>query len=186
MGTRPKTYFGFCAITAALLAGGCSYTAQSAKIHPPFVPSPHRTVTAALLPEPPEISASPVALAITPVLREQFEFSEDRVAAEALIQQAYLRLQHGKGLYQANDIASARKEFDTAVDLMFAASAQDPGDRQVFGRKLDEMVDVIHRFDLAGLGASEGTQEGKFDQAPLEDILKMTALLLHRRVRRLR
>jgi membrane-bound lytic murein transglycosylase D len=131
-------------------------------------------VTAALLPEPPEISASPVALAITPVLREQFEFSEDRVAAEALIQQAYLRLQHGKGLYQANDIASARKEFDTAVDLMFAASAQDPGDRQVFGRKLDEMVDVIHRFDLAGLGASEGTQEGKFDQAPLEDILKMT------------
>jgi membrane-bound lytic murein transglycosylase D len=174
MSSRPRTHGGFCTIAAALLAGGCSYTTQSAKIHPPFAPTPHRTVTAALLPEPPEISTSPVALSITPLLREQFEFSEDRVAAEALIQQAYLRLQHGKGLYQANDIVNARKEFDIAVDLMFAASAQDPGDRQVFGRKLDEMVDAIHRFDLAGLGASEGTQEGKYDQAPLEDILKMT------------
>jgi membrane-bound lytic murein transglycosylase D len=108
------------------------------------------------------------------VLRETFEFSEERAAAEALIQQAYLRLQRGKGLYQANDIANARKEFDTAVDLMFAASSQDPGDRQEFGRKLDEMVDAIHRFDLAGLGAAEGSQDGKFEQAPLEDILKMT------------
>jgi membrane-bound lytic murein transglycosylase D len=115
-----------------------------------------------------------MVFAVTPVLRATFQFSEDRLAAEALIQRAYLRFQHGKGLYQANDIANARREFNVAVDLMFAASSQDPGDRQEFGRKLDEMVDAIHRFDLAGLGASEATQDGKFDQAPLEDILKMT------------
>ena len=65
-------------------------------------------------------------------------------------------------------------EFDGAIDLLLEASAQDPGDRQEFSRRLDEMVDAIHRYDLAGLGASETTEEGKFDPAPLEDILQMT------------
>jgi membrane-bound lytic murein transglycosylase D len=174
MAGRPQTFGGFCVVTAALVAAGCSYTTQSAKVHPPFAPSAHRTVTAALLPEPPEAREAPTVLAITPILRDNFQFSEERAEAEALIQQAYLRLQKGKGLYQAAEIAQARHEFDTAVDLMFAASSQDPGDRQEFGRKLDEMVDAIHRYDLAGLGAAGGTEEGKFDQAPLEDILKMT------------
>jgi len=71
-------------------------------------------------------------------------------------------------------MAHARLEFNAAIDLMLAASEQDPGDRQEFGRKLDEMVDAVHRFDLAGLGASETTEEGKFDQPPLENILDMT------------
>ena len=36
------------------------------------------------------------------------------------------------------------------------------------------MVDSIHRFDLAGMGASAVVEEGKFEKAPLEDILQMT------------
>src|SRR5580704_7420516 len=150
----PKIFGVICVTAATLLAAGCSYGTQSAKVHPPFVPAPHGTVTAVVLPESPETSVPRTLFAITPVLHEIFEFSEERANAEMLVQQAYLRLQHGKGLYQANDIVNARKEFDTAVDLMFAAASQDPGDRQEFGRKLDEMVDVIHRFDLAGLGAA--------------------------------
>src|ERR1039458_7654419 len=175
MGRRRRNFRGFCAIgAAALLAGGCSYTTQTAKIHQPFVPPVRRPAPAVLLPDPPAISGASPVFEITPVLRASFEFSEERRAAEALIQRANLRLQRGKGLYQANDIAHARQEFDGAIDSMLAASQQDPGDRQEFGRKLDEMVDAIHRFDLAGLGASEAPEEGKFDQAPLEDILKMT------------
>jgi membrane-bound lytic murein transglycosylase D len=173
MGGRPRSFGGICVTAAALLAAGCSYTTQSAKVHPPFVPSAHRTATAAVLPAPPEVSAPPAVSPIGPVLRQTFEFSEERVNAEALVQQAYLRLQHGKVLYQAGDMGNARKEFDTAVDLMFAASSQDPGDRQIFGLKLDEMVDTIHRYDLAGLGAADGGDE-RWQQAPLEDILKMT------------
>jgi len=172
MGGRPRSFGGICATTAALLAAGCSYTTQSARVHPPFVPSTHRTATAAVLPEPPEVS-SPNLSPISPVLGSLFEFSEERMNAEALVQQAYLQLQHGKVAYQAGDIRNARKEFDTAVDLMFAASSQDPGDRQEFGRKLDEMVDSIHRYDLAGLGAADSGDE-RWQQAPLEDILKMT------------
>src|ERR1035441_4690453 len=174
MAGRPRTLAGFWALTAALFAGGCSYTSQTTKVHAPFVPPVRRTTAAAILPAPPEIASPSMVFAVTPAALATSLFSEDRLAAEALIQRAYLRFQHGKGLYQANDIANARREFNVAVDLMFAASSQDPGDRQEFGRKLDEMVDAIHRFYLAGLGASEATQDGKFDQAPLEDILKMT------------
>jgi len=173
MGCRPWKFGRICVTASALLAAGCSYTTQSAKVHPPFVPSAHRTATAAVFPEPPEVSGPHALLPISSVLRDTFEFSEERVNAEALVQQAYLRLQRGKVFYQAGDQGNARKEFDTAVDLMFAASSQDPGDRQEFGRKLDEMVDSIHRYDLAGLGAADGG-DGKFEQAPLEDILKMT------------
>ncbi len=68
----------------------------------------------------------------------------------------------------------ARREFDTAIDLMLEASDQNPADRQDYERRLDEMVDAIHRFDLAGLGASASVEEGRFEKAPLEDILQMT------------
>src|ERR1039458_627470 len=150
----PKT-FGGLSVMAALLAGGCSYTTQVAKVHPPFVPPVRRPAAVALLPGPPPLPAASTVPEIGPVLRASLQFSESRSQAEALIQRAYLRLQKGKGLYQANDISTARVEFNAAIDLMLSASQQDPGDRQEFERKLDEMVDAIHRFDLAGLGASE-------------------------------
>ena len=63
-----------------------------------------------------------------------------------------------EALYQANDLANARREFDRAIDLMLEASEQDPVDRQDFERKLDEMVDSIHRYDLGGPG--RGRQRG--------------------------
>ena len=84
------------------------------------------------------------------------------------------RLQRGKRYYQANDIPNARREFDAAVDLLLEASSQNPEGRQEYGKLLDEMVETIHRFDLAGMGASASVEEGKFEKAPLEDILEMT------------
>ena len=173
MGFRPRYFGGICVAGVALLAGACSFTTQSAKVHPPYVPAVRRPATAVVLPEPPEVSDPPGVVAISSVLRDTFAVPEERLNAQMLVQQAYLHLQHGKVLYQAGDMANARKEFDTAVDLMFVASSQDPGDRQEFGRELDEMVDNIHHFDLAGLGAAAGG-DGQFQQAPLEDILKMT------------
>ena len=57
---------------------------------------------------------------------------------------------------------------------MLDASEQDVVDRQDFERKLDEMVDSIHRYDLADLGAAAVVDQNKFEKAPLEDILQMT------------
>jgi membrane-bound lytic murein transglycosylase D len=36
------------------------------------------------------------------------------------------------------------------------------------------MVEAIHRYDLSGMGASANIDDGKFEKAPLEDILQMT------------
>jgi membrane-bound lytic murein transglycosylase D len=174
MDGSPKRVGAFPLLVAALAGAGCSYTAPTAKVHSPFVPPVRRPATANLLPDPPALAAGSPVFEITPILRESFQFSDSWRAAELLIQRASLRLQRGKGLYQSNDMAGARREFDAAIDLMIEASDKDPGDRLEFGRRLDEMVDTIHRFDLAGLGASDNTEEATFDKAPLEDILQMT------------
>ena len=57
---------------------------------------------------------------------------------------------------------------------MLEASESNPADRLEYDRRLDEMVDAIHKLDLAGMGASAAVEEGKFEKAPLEDILQMT------------
>jgi membrane-bound lytic murein transglycosylase D len=82
--------------------------------------------------------------------------------------------QHGRRFYQANDIPGARRDFDTAIDLMLEASDENPADRQDYQHRLEEMIDSIHRMDLAGMGASAAVEQGRFEKAPLEDILEMT------------
>jgi membrane-bound lytic murein transglycosylase D len=94
--------------------------------------------------------------------------------ADALVMRAEQSFQRGKKLYQQNDIPSARREFDTAIDSLLDASAENPTESGDYERRLDEMADAIHRFDLAGMGASATVEEGRFEKAPLEDILVMT------------
>jgi membrane-bound lytic murein transglycosylase D len=94
--------------------------------------------------------------------------------AQAMMDKAEQRFQRGRRLYQANDISRARKEFDAAVDLMMEASDQPVMDRQLFDRRFDQMVDAIHRYDLAGLGSAVNEEQAQFEKAPLEDILEMT------------
>ena len=97
-----------------------------------------------------------------------------KTRGDALVQRAEARFETGKRYYQAQDAADARREFDAAIDLMLEASDQNPADRQAYEQRMDDMVDAIHRYDLAGLGASAAVEEGKFEKAPLEDILQMT------------
>jgi membrane-bound lytic murein transglycosylase D len=97
-----------------------------------------------------------------------------RSRGNALVQRADQAFQRGKKLYQANEPGNARIEFDHAIDWMLEASEQNPGDRQDYDKRLEEMVDSIHRFDLVGLGASATVEEAAFEKAPLEDILNMT------------
>ena len=74
--------------------------------------------------------------------------------ADALVQQAEQSFQRGKKFYQASDMASARREFDAAIDLMLEAADEIPANRRITRRRLEDMVDAIHRFDLTGMGAS--------------------------------
>ncbi|MBV9504572.1 MAG: transglycosylase SLT domain-containing protein [Acidobacteriia bacterium] len=134
-------------------------------------PAPHAAFTVELA-DPPALQPNPYIqdnpLLATPLVPPR------RSRADALVQRADQALQRGKRFYQADDAASARREFDRAIDLMLEASDQNPSDRQEYEKKLDQMVDAVHRFDLAGLGASAEIDETRFEKAPFEDILQMT------------
>ncbi len=93
-------------------------------------------------------------------------------ASDLLVQQAEEKFQEGKKSYQVKATEQARQKFDEAVDLMLRAS-DGPTDRQLYEGKLEEMIDAIHRMDLAGLGAA-GSDLPAFEKAPLEDILTLT------------
>jgi membrane-bound lytic murein transglycosylase D len=93
---------------------------------------------------------------------------------DELVEAAERHFATGKQAYATGDLGTARREFDLAIDTMFDASDLNPTDRQAYDRRMDQMVDAIHSFDLSGLGASDTSEEGRFDKAPLEDILQMT------------
>jgi hypothetical protein len=82
-----------------------------------------------------------------------------KTRGDELMERAERRFEAGKRYYQNQDVENTRSEFDAAIDLMLQASDQKPMDRQEYERRMDEMVDAIHRYDLAGLGASAAVQE---------------------------
>jgi membrane-bound lytic murein transglycosylase D len=95
-------------------------------------------------------------------------------ASDLLIQQAEEKLQHGRDAYHVKNSDQARKEFDAAILLMLEAS-DNPSDRQLYETKLEDMVDSIHRLDLAGLGAATPPSDGpQFEKAPIDEILELT------------
>lgn len=153
---------------------------QQSRFQTSFLPAAPHPV--ALAPEveisdPPTVPTNPYIQEAPSFLPAALEAASAPSRGDQLAQRAELRYQKGKKAYQGNDVATARREFDAAIDLMLEASDYSPTDRQAFDRRLDEMVESIHRYDLAGLGSSAALDESQFGQlekAPLEDILQMT------------
>lgn len=80
----------------------------------------------------------------------------------------------GRQLYFEGDLGGARKEFDAAVDSLLNAPENAPDHRRV-ERRLDEICDLIYRFDIEKLGAGQNQQEAVvFDKAPIDEISHMT------------
>jgi membrane-bound lytic murein transglycosylase D len=138
-------------------------------------PAPRASVDAAELPEPPAVQHNVYLGADIPaIILSNPQILQRRTQGDTTIQTAQRRFLQGKRYYQAGDAANARREFDRAIDLMLEASDQGLIDRQQYERQLDEMVDSIHFYDLAELGAAAVVDQAKFEKAPLEDILQMT------------
>ena len=173
MDGRTKALFSFLGSSVLVMAAGCGYT-QPSKFQTSFLPpAPRPSALAAVnIAEPPAFQPN-LYLQEVPFLTTNAVPSR-RSRGDLLIQRAEQAFQHGKAYYQADDIASARREFDASIDFMLEASDQNPSDRQSYERRLDEMVDSVHRFDLAGMGASVDIEDVQFEKAPLEDILQMT------------
>jgi len=104
---------------------------------------------------------------------QQPDSSFQPTSSDLLVQESEQRFRDGRKAYKLKDSDAARSAFDAAVDLMLRAS-DNPTDRQLYEAKLEEMVDAIHRYDLAGLGASAQEDQPRFEKAPLEDILQLT------------
>jgi membrane-bound lytic murein transglycosylase D len=95
-------------------------------------------------------------------------------ASDLLIQQAEEKLHAGRDAYRQKDSERARHAFDEAIELMLKAS-DDPSDRLLYETRMEEMVDSIHRLDMAGLGAAVPPSNApQFEKAPLEELLQMT------------
>ncbi|MBZ5578832.1 MAG: transglycosylase SLT domain-containing protein [Acidobacteriia bacterium] len=173
MDDRTKRFSSVLVLAIALTAAGCGYTQQS-KFQTSFLPpAPRPSALASLeIAEPPILQTNPYLQDVPFLSTNPFLTKPSR--ADALQQRAEQAFQLGKAAYQADDIATARQQFDNAVDLMFEATGQIPSDHQEYERRLEEMVDSIHRFDLAGMGASVAIEDVPFEKAPLEDILEMT------------
>lgn len=174
MNGRMKTLFSFFLVTVALATFGCGYTQQS-KFQMSFLPSaPHAPSPVADIVPPPVASPNPFLQQMPALLLTASVPPKRKTHGDALVQSADSAFTRGRKAYQSNDINKARLEFDSAVDLMLEASEENPDARDEYCDHLDEMVESIHRMDLAGLGASAEVEQGKFEKAPLEDILQMT------------
>jgi len=157
--------------SAILSLSGCGYN-EHTKFQTAFLPStPHPA--APEVAEPPSLEPNPYLHSEVPKVIAQRTISVPS-EADYLMQRADQAFQRGRRFYQANDLQEARREFDSAIDLMLEASASNPPDRQAFEARLDEMVDAIHRYDLAGLGAGVDVDAARFDKAPIDDLLQMT------------
>ncbi len=164
-------------ISVAIGAVSCTISPQHAKFQMSFLPAVPKTLP--VLADLAEVPASRVNLflAETPkfiVPKPEQPPSPSLLKADNLIERAEQRYERGRRLYSAKNTERARREFDSAIDLMLQASEAGPANRTAFERKFEGMVDTIHRFDLAGLGAAAPLAEGQFEKAPLEDILEMT------------
>jgi len=174
MDVRTKTLFFLFAFAVALATAGCGFN-QPSRFRMAFLPPASNASSPVVeLAEPPAIQPNLYLEDVPPYLLTNPQLLERRARADVLVERADRRFEAGKRYYQSNDIANARREFDDAIDSVLDASDQNPTDRAEYERKLDEMVDAIHRLDLTGLGASAVMEEGQFEKAPLEDILQMT------------
>jgi membrane-bound lytic murein transglycosylase D len=95
--------------------------------------------------------------------------------ADLIVQKANGHLEAGRQYYFKGDTARAKHEFDTAVEILLSAPENLP-DRQRVERQLDQMCDLIYRFDVEKLGVGQRDEENgvEFDQAPIDEVSHMT------------
>src|SRR5450432_891310 len=126
MDVRIKAFFVFSLLVTAF---GCGYNRQS-RFQMSFLPRATRGGAPVIeLAEPPELEPNlylkdvPAILITTPAIPQR------RTPTDDTIRSADRHFQAGKRAYQSSDLVGARREFNTAIDLMLEASGQDPADR---------------------------------------------------------
>ena len=123
--------------------------------------------------DPPNIATNLYADETPNLVRRTLALPPRIPEVDTRIVQAEDRFEAGKKFYQQGDMQSARREFNSALDVLLSAPENLP-DRQRLERKLDQLADTIYRYDLEGLGSGDTRNEVVYDKSPLEGILEMT------------
>ncbi len=91
-----------------------------------------------------------------------------------LLREANSHFDGGRQFYFQGNVAGAKREFDAAVNVLLSAPDNLP-DHGRIERRLDEMCDLIYRFDIEKLGAGEQEEAAVvFDKAPIDEVSHMT------------
>jgi len=90
------------------------------------------------------------------------------------LKKADTHLRNGRDFYFKGNLPGAHREFDAAVDVLLNAPDSLP-DHGRIQRHLEQICDLIYRFDVEKLGAGQttGTEES-FDKAPIDEVSHMT------------
>ena len=174
MDVRTKTVFSCSLVAAALVTAGCGVSLQSKGHLRPYVPTGPLPVNQPVLADAPPSATLLADRRETPALLTAPPILPRWTAGDSMVQLAEHTFDSARKLYQAEDFAGARRGFDEAIDRMIEASDLEPADRQDYERRLEDMVETVHRLDVAGTGADPNGEDGKYEKAPLEDILQMT------------
>ncbi len=93
---------------------------------------------------------------------------------DARLSQADSHFNSGRQAYFQGNYTVAHREFDEAVNVLLTAPDSLPDHRRI-ERRLDEMSDIIYRFDVEKLGAGESYDDGVvYDKAPIDELSHMT------------
>ncbi|MBV9759344.1 MAG: transglycosylase SLT domain-containing protein [Acidobacteriaceae bacterium] len=93
--------------------------------------------------------------------------ADDRLA------RANMHFDAGRQFYFQGNIGGARREFDASIDTLLNASDSLPDHRRI-ERRLEELCDLIYRFDVESLGAGQSEEAAAFDKAPIDEISHTT------------
>jgi len=173
MNARNQTLTSVIVLAGASVIAGCGINQHSSFQNAFLPPHAHSGPINLDLDHPPLVEPNLYIKDVPGFLLESPQIPR-RTRGDELVEEAERHFAAGKQAYETGHFAAARQEFDLAIDSMLDASDQNPADRQAYDRRMDQLVDAIHSFDLAALGASDSSEEGRFDKAPLEDILQMT------------
>lgn len=96
----------------------------------------------------------------------------DIQSAETVIDQAQHDFQKGKRLLQQGDQEGARALFDQAIDTLLLSSLSSD-ERLKAEHRIEELVDLIYRYDVDELGSGEDPDKLVFDKSPLDELREL-------------
>lgn len=136
-----------------------------------FLPAP--IPSASETSSPPEPAASLYATSMPNLAQRTLPKIDWPSEADSVILKADRAMEQGRKLYQSGDRDGARKQFNAAIDTLLEAP-ENMASRQKLDRKIDQLVDMIYRYDQEGLGAGDNGDKVVYDRSPMDGMLEMT------------